>query len=298
MTQGSEMTSEMPENQATIAGASLCPSCESLCEFELPVSEGQFDIACYECAHIFEIDAQSAAQTALNHNLLATDETSPEAPAGLVTITCLDCGGDISASSNALEDENFVPHCPHCHASSEEGLADSLTDPDIGSDEEPIDFNAPTRFDTPMPRPQPAHSRSGLILVSIISATLVSSAALIALGLYFLTLRTDSDVAKYIETNILQLAPAQFDVQSASYEVSETELGTSLLVTISLTNSGQVEGVPEEMKVILTDAQNQPLVTWPLDTAGQVIAPGETSQLYTRLFEPPANFAQLRVLVR
>ena len=127
---------------------------------------------------------------------------------------------------------------------------------------------------------------------------MVSSAALVALGLYFLTLRNDSDVAKYIETNILQLAPAKFDVQSASYEVSETELGTSLLVTITLTNSGEVEGVPEEMKVILTDAQNQPLVTWPLDTAGQIIAPGETSQLYTRLFEPPADFSQLRVLVR
>lgn len=291
MTQSIEMTSEMPENQSTIAGASLCPSCESLCEFELPVSEGQFDIACYECAHIFEIDAASAAQTAISHELLATDETNSEAPAGLVTVTCLDCGGDISVSADALEDDSFVPHCPHCHASPEDSLSNSAL-------EQTIDFDAPTRFDTPVARPAPTRSRGSLILVSIIAVTLVSSAALVALGLYFLTLRNDSDVAKYIETNILQLAPAKFDVQSASYEVSETELGTSLLVTITLTNSGEVEGVPEEMKVILTDAQNQPLVTWPLDTAGQIIAPGETSQLYTRLFEPPADFSQLRVLVR
>ena len=297
MTQSSEMTSETPENQSTIAGASLCPSCESLCEFELPVSEGQFDIACYECAHIFEIDAASAAQTAISHELLATDETNLEAPAGLVTVTCLDCGGDISVSADALEDDSFVPHCPHCHASPGDSLANSALEQTI-DEEEPIDFDAPTRFDTPLPRPAPTRSRGGLILVSIIAVTLVSSAALVALGLYFLTLRNDSDVAKYIETNILQLAPAKFDVQSASYEVSETELGTSLLVTITLTNSGEVEGVPEEMKVILTDAQNQPLVSWPLDTAGQIIAPGETSQLYTRLFEPPADFSQLRVLVR
>ena len=289
MTQGSEMTTEMPENQSSIAGAALCPSCDSLCEFELPVSEGQFDIACYDCAHIFEIDAIEAAQNALSHDLLAADEDNQEAPMGLVGVTCLDCGGDIAVSSDALDDPEFVPNCPHCHSSLDGLEAES---------EEAIDFEAPTRFDTPLPRPRAERSRGGIILVSIIAVTLISSAALVALGLYFLTLRTDSNVAKYIETNILQLAPAQFDVQSASYEVSETELGTSLLVTISLTNSGQVEGVPEEMKVILTDAQNQPLVTWPLDTAGQVLAPGETSQLYTRLFEPPADFAQLRVLVR
>ena len=289
MTQGSEMTSELPDNQTNIAGAALCPSCDILCEFELPVSEGRFDIACYDCAHIFEIDAADAAQSALSHNLLATDEENAEAPVGLVSVTCLDCGGDIAVSSDALDDPEFVPNCPHCRASLDEVKTE---------DEEAIDFEAPTRFDAPLPPPRAARAKGGLILVSIIAVTLISSAALVALGLYFLTLRTDSDVAKYIETNILQLAPAKFDVQSASYEVSETELGTSLLVTISLTNAGQVEGVPEEMKVILTDAQNQPLVTWPLDTAGQVLAPGETSQLYTRLFEPPADFAQLRVLVR
>ena len=121
---------------------------------------------------------------------------------------------------------------------------------------------------------------------------------MVALGMYFLTLRSDSDITRYIETNILQLAPAKFDVNQATYEVSDSELGTSLLVTITISNSGQVEGTPEEMKVVLLDDQNNALVTWPLDTAGQIIAPGETTQLYTRLFEPPANFANLQVYVR
>jgi len=69
-------------------------------------------------------------------------------------------------------------------------------------------------------------------------------------------------------------------------------------VTVTISNTGQIEGAPDEMKVVLTDANNQPLVTWPLDIAGQLIAPGEATQLYTRLFEPPADFANLRVFVR
>ena len=118
------------------------------------------------------------------------------------------------------------------------------------------------------------------------------------LGLYFLTLRTDSDLSRYIEANILQLTPAKFDVQTASYEMSETALGQSLLVTITINNSGQVEGAPEEMQIVLVDAQNKPIISWPLDTAGQIIAPGQSTQLYTRLFEPPEEFANLRVMVR
>ena len=90
----------------------------------------------------------------------------------------------------------------------------------------------------------------------------------------------------------------QFDVQNATYEKSSSDIGTSLLVTITISNSGQVEGTPEEMRVVLTDTDNQPLITWPLDTSGQIIAPGETTQFYTRLFEPPADFANLRVFVR
>ena len=54
-------------------------------------------------------------------------------------------------------------------------------------------------------------------------------------------------------------------------------------MTITLSNSGQVEGAPEEMQIVLTDAQNQALVTWLFDTGGQIIAPGQSTKLYTRL---------------
>lgn len=305
MADWNDMTAQNDEGALNISGAASCPSCDTLCEFELPVSDGQFDIACYECEAVFEIEAQSAIATALEHELdisasedlddteleetrisdKETDNVRLDASDNTTSITCIECGGDIIVATDQLEDEYFTPNCPTCQPA---------------TDEDDIDFDAPTRFShlPPSANISSVKSRSGILLVSIISVALVLSTALIALGLYFLTLRTDSDLTRYIERNILQLSPAKFDVQSASYEISETDLGKSLLVTITLSNSGQVEGTPEEMQIVLTDAQNQALVTWPLDTGSQIIAPGQSTKLYTRLFEPPEGFANLRVLVR
>ena len=113
-----------------------------------------------------------------------------------------------------------------------------------------------------------------------------------------MTLSEDSSAARYIETNILQVKPASFTVDSAAYEISETELGTSLLVTIQITNNGGVEGTPSSMQVVLTDKSDRALVSWPLDVTGQIITAGQTVQLYTRLFEPPENFSNLKVYLR
>ncbi|MGC6517437.1 MAG: hypothetical protein ACON49_05365 [Candidatus Puniceispirillaceae bacterium] len=298
MSDAHELPDEDQSQVLQTTGAAICPSCGAFCEFELPDITGSFDIACYECAHIYEITAESATQMAvmraddhaaddhaivneddLHSGDMPTDNTSTDDTLSSVElIKCLECGGAIEVTQKELDDPSFVPNCPHC------------------SDE--IDFNAPTRFDLPPALPSSSRQRTGIILASILSFGLILTASFVALGLYFLSQRADSSVTRFIETNILQLAPAKFEVQSASYEVSETDLGTSLLVTITISNTGETQGTPEEMKVVLTDAQNAPLVTWPLDTAGQIINPGQTTQLYTRLFEPPADFAQLRVLVR
>ena len=249
------------QNEPTFTGASPCEACGAIAEFDLPADEGLFEIACYECDHIYEIDAKQALERAASQSLTAE-------------IASIDAPPD-----NEPEKEE-------------------VTDTPLVTQFEDIDPDAPTRFALPPVAPSQKGGKTSIILVSILSAGLVITASMVALGLYFLTLRTDSDVTRYIETTILQLAPAKFEVQNASYEISDTDLGTSLLVTVTISNIGQIEGAPEEMKVVLTDGNNQPLITWPLDIAGQLIAPGEATQLYTRLFEPPADFANLRVFVR
>ena len=52
------------------------------------------------------------------------------------------------------------------------------------------------------------------------------------------------------------------------------------------------------MQVVLTDNNDKALVSWPLDVTGQIITAGQTVQLYTRLFEPPEKFANLKVYLR
>ena len=269
--------------------ASHCPSCNTLGEFDLPAQTGQFQIACFECDHIYEIDAHDAIKAAETADIVAQDDVAlsdfdnaddkqaDNDSSQPLSIQCLDCGGAIEIANDIDGDDDIK--CPHC----------TKADTDL-----PARFSAPALNDYKAVRVR----KTGIILVSILSAGLVLAAGIFALGLYFLTLRTDSDITRYLETTILQLAPAEFRVEQAAYEVSETELGTSLLVTISVTNQGDVEGAPSEMKVVLTDADNNQLVSWPLDTAGQIIAPGQTTQLYTRLFEPPANFTNLQVFVR
>ena len=262
-TQSSQEQNEPHLTDSSFTGASQCESCAAIAEFDLPANEGLFEIACYECGHIYEIDAKQAIQEAALQGI--SDK--------------LEGFDDLAEGGDDLD---------------QDGPANTKMSALI----EDIDPNEPTRFDLPAVALPQKGCKTSIILVSILSAGLVITASMVALGLYFLTLRTDSDVTRYIETTILQLAPAKFEVQNASYEISDSDIGTSLLVTVTISNTGQIEGAPDEMKVVLTDANNQPLVTWPLDIAGQLIAPGEATQLYTRLFEPPADFANLRVFVR
>lgn len=283
MTNRSEMHDAETSLNAVYQGASHCPSCGDLGEFDLPAESGTFQIACFACDHIYEIDATHAIALSASSAETAPEAASEEEGQPL-TIQCLDCGSAIEISDN-LDDEADI-QCPHCMND------DDKTDSD--SDDLTSRFTAPALDDYKSVRTR----KTGIVLVSILSAGLIIAAGILALGLYFLTLRTDSDITRYIETTILQLAPAEFTVEQAAYEISETDLGTSLLVTITLSNSGDVEGTPAEMKVVLTDADNNQLISWPLDTAGQIIAPGQSAQLYTRLFEPPADFTNLQVFVR
>ena len=293
---------EMPMSDLTSSHAypatASCPHCVAAGEFELPLAEGQFDIACHECGELYEIDAAEAIQLAAENQLLTPQELSQE-PAddrpnlavdaandddALITVsqdmmTCMECGNQFDIPDFAEEGAEEMIACPHC-ATAADGDEAGRT----------------ARLPRAMPTPQTG--RISIILVSIVSLALVLSASVITLGLYFLTLSDDSSTARYIETNILQVKPANFTVDSAAYEISETDLGTSLLVTIQITNNGGVEGTPNSMQVVLTDRNDKALVSWPLDVTGQIITAGQTVQLYTRLFEPPEAFSNLRVYLR
>ena len=281
--------SDLTSPHAYIATA-CCPHCEAAGDFELPMADGQFDIACHGCGELYEIDAATAIEMAAQRQReepqteddLAIDAANDdEALVAIVkdTVTCMECGNQFDVPDIAEEGLEEAISCPHCAADT------SLSD------------EAAFQHEPRLPK-APKTGRTSIILVSIISLALVASASVITLGLYFLTLSNDSDAARYIETNILQVKPADFTVDSAAYEISQTELGKSLLVTIQITNIGGTEGTPNSMQVVLTDKNDKALVAWPLDVTGQIITAGQTVQLYTRLFEPPETFTNLKVYLR
>ena len=267
-----------------------CPHCGEVGEFDLPAQEGLFAIACYSCEEVYEIDGAKAVADAIaarEAEALAQENALLEADDALIIdefaashegeaidenfITCVDCGGQIDISNLDSLDDGIMPDCPNC-------------------------TSAPSF--ARQPRPESRGGKAGIIMVSIMSLALVLAAGLVAAGLYVVTLKGDSDAARFIEANILQIKPASFTIDSAAYEVSESDLGTSLLVTINVTNQGGSEGTPNAMLVMLTDTAGKTLVSWPLDASGQIITPGQTAQLYTRLFEPPEGFANIKVAMR
>ena len=271
----------------SFAAIASCPQCEAAGEFDLPMADGQFDIACHNCGEVYAIDAAQAIEKAAQQDELSSDEVATEAAnddnelVAIIkeTVTCMECGQQFDSDNQASPEEISCPHC--AKAADDGGVAGEISHP-------------ANRYPAPISK----KGRTSIILVSIISLALVASASLVTLGLYFLTLSDDRDTARYIETNILQVKPASFTVDSAAYEISQSELGKSLLVTIQITNAGGVEGTPNSMQVVLTDANDKALVSWPLDVTGQIITAGQTVQLYTRLFEPPENFKNLKVYLR
>ena len=273
----------------TYAAIASCPQCEAEGEFDLPMAEGQFDIACHHCGEVYAIDANEAINRAQTETEAPSDEeasasndaANDDELVSIVkeTVTCMECGEQFDSDDNASLADMSCPHC--ATGAGETNIEDEISQP---------------AYQRPLSTPKTG--RTSIILVSIVSIALVASASLVTLGLYFLTLSNDSDTARYIETNILQVKPASFTVDSAAYEISQSELGKSLLVTIQITNDGGIEGTPNSMQVVLTDNNDKALVSWPLDVTGQIITAGQTVQLYTRLFEPPENFANLKVYLR
>lgn len=282
--------SDMTNPDAYLATAS-CPHCAAAGDFELPMADGQFDIACHGCGELYEIDAAEAIELAAQRQ-----EPEPEIEPDLTPDLAIDAANDDEALVTIVKDTVTCMECGNQFDLPDTGIEESISCPHCASDA-PADDEAAFKRPPKSAKPQRT-GRTSIILVSIISLALVASASLVTLGLYFLTLSDNSEAARYIETNILQVKPASFTVDSAAYEISQTELGKSLLVTIQITNNGGTEGTPNSMQVVLTDQMDKALVSWPLDVTGQIITAGQTVQLYTRLFEPPESFANLKVYLR
>ena len=95
-----------------------------------------------------------------------------------------------------------------------------------------------------------------------------------------------------------QLAPANFSMRAANYNIVESELGPVLDIAISVANLGEESGRPKLFEIELVDDANNQLMKWPMAASGASISPQQEMVYKTRLIEPPADFKNIRVTMK
>ena len=104
-------------------------------------------------------------------------------------------------------------------------------------------------------------------------------------------------LAKSGEANSLPY-PAKFSMQSANYDIVDSELGPVLDIVITVANTGDAAGRPQLFEIELVDDANQQLMKWPMAVSGAPIPPQQQLKYKTRLVEPPQNFKNIRVTMK
>ena len=104
-------------------------------------------------------------------------------------------------------------------------------------------------------------------------------------------------LAKSGEANRLPY-PAKFSMQSANYDIVDSELGPVLDIVITVANTGDAAGRPQLFEIELVDDANQQLMKWPMAVSGAPIPPQQQLKYKTRLVEPPQNFKNIRVTMK
>lgn len=92
-----------------------------------------------------------------------------------------------------------------------------------------------------------------------------------------------------------QIKPANFSITNAVYERVETSVGKSVVITVTITNNGDTNGMPGAMIVELLNEARQPILSWPVTTNALNIESGDSRAIVTRIFEPPSEFNDIQV---
>jgi len=106
-----------------------------------------------------------------------------------------------------------------------------------------------------------------------------------------------ADTAQSNDTAVSSV-PAKFSMQSANYDIVDSELGPVLDIAITVANIGGSAGRPELFEIELVNEANEQLMRWPMAVSGASIPPEQQIIYKTRLIEPPANFNNIRVTMK
>ena len=233
--------------------------------------------ACPHCSTECEFDLPPDART---------DATL----ASQIRIVCHECGDmfqpvgeDIAGT---LEDN-----------AEEVGLQDS--DNAVASDAPEIDssedHSQSSTISEPLAQPAPAKRSSfGIIILSL--SILLLAGAIAGAG-YWIANSSNPAIKSFVETRVLKIEPARFEATRANFERKQTEMGETLQILVEIANIGGQAAIPQNVSLQLLDSSGEAIFSWIMDTSKTVIEPGTSANYLARMVAPPADIADIRVLI-
>ena len=90
----------------------------------------------------------------------------------------------------------------------------------------------------------------------------------------------------------------QFQITDRGYTISKNDLGTIMNIKVSVVNNGDAPAKPEKMVLHLMSPEGVILMTWPMVSTGDLIAPKSARTYSAQLIEPPQDAATLEVEIQ
>ena len=87
----------------------------------------------------------------------------------------------------------------------------------------------------------------------------------------------------------------QFQITDRGYTISKNDLGTIMNIKVSVVNNGDAPAKPEKMVLHILSPEGVILMTWPMVSTGDLIAPKSARTYSAQLIEPPQDAATVEV---
>ena len=88
---------------------------------------------------------------------------------------------------------------------------------------------------------------------------------------------------------------ARVSLQNASFEILSDPEGDSLIVTARFSNDGGKAGLIDDYVIYLQDGNKKTLTSWTVIGGGQTVQAGQSRQINSTLFAPPAGVAHISI---
>lgn len=239
--------------------ATACPHCNTECEFDLPPEA--------------RTDAELARQ---------------------IRIVCHSCGDMFQPVGDDIAGSEDYPEAES------QGGSDGIPSGDANqnhaefaeTDDEAAEQDSkagPASLQKPAKR-----SSFGIIFLSL--SILLLAGAIAGSG-YWLANSNNPAIKSFVETRVLQIEPARFEATRANFERKQTEMGETLQILVEIANVGGQAATPKDVSLQLLNSTGDTVFSWIMDTSKTVIEPGASANYLARMVAPPADIADIRVLI-